>query len=138
MVKGAILQGLRATKIDIEVGLSPGSGMRIVGLPPDAVRGLDDRLRYALESAGYQWPRQALTINLAPAILQKWEAGLGLPLALSILLATGQIRTDLPQPLFAFGEVDSWGRVKGCRGAISIGRMVPDGSVIVSPSEKVF
>lgn len=135
MVKGAVLQGIRAIPIDIEIGLAPGSGIRIIGLPPDAVRGLNDRLCCALESAGYQWPGQTLTINLTPAILQKWEAGLDLPLALSILLATGQIRTDLPQPLFAFGEVDPWGRVKGCGGALSVGRMVPEGAVLVAPRE---
>jgi len=99
MVKGAIPRGIRAIPIDIEVGLGPGSGIKIVGLPRDTVREVDDRLRHALPAAGCRWPQQAVTINLAPAGSQKREAGLDLPLALSILEATEQIKSQLRDPV---------------------------------------
>ncbi len=135
MVKGAILQGIRAIPIDIEIGLAPGSGIRIVGLPRDAVREAHHRLHHALPAAGFVWPDQAVTINLGPAMLQKREAGLDLPLALCILLATGQIKKGLPDPLYAFGELGLDGRVKGCRGALSVGRMVPEGANLIAAKE---
>ncbi len=64
MVKGAILRGIEAIPIDIEIGVSQGVGFKIVGLPADAVKEAGDRLRHALPKAGYQWPRQAVTVNL--------------------------------------------------------------------------
>ncbi len=57
MIKGAILQGIQAIPIDIEVGIVAGAGFKIVGLPRDAVRESDERLRLALPAAGFQWPR---------------------------------------------------------------------------------
>ncbi len=133
MVKGAILHGIRALQIDIEVGLSPGVAFKIVGLPQDVVREAVERLRHALPAAGFQWPRQTVTINLAPAGVRKREAGLDLPLALSVLQATGQLKPQLRTPVFAFGELAFDGRVKGCHGALSVGRMVPEGGTLIAP-----
>lgn len=135
MVKGAILQGIRAIPIDIEVGISRGHGLRIIGLPQDAVREAGERLRHALPAAGYEWPQQELTINMGPAGLKKREAGLDLALALAILQATGQINTRLPEPVYAFGELALNGRVKVCHGALSVGRMVPEGAILIAPKE---
>ena len=133
MVRGAILEGIRATPIEIQVGVSQGAGFKIVGLLADAVREAADRLRVALPSAGYQWPQQAITINLAPAGIKKREAGLNLPLALSILEATGQLETQLAQPVYAFGELALDGGVRRCPGVLSVGRIVPEGGVLVGP-----
>jgi magnesium chelatase family protein len=135
MVKGAILRGIRATPIDIEVGLSRGTGIKIVGLPKEAVRESVDRLRHALPSAGFVCPQQAITINLAPAGLQKREAGLDLALALSLLLETGQIKAQPAGPVYAFGELALDGRVKICKGALSVGKMVPEGAILIAPKE---
>jgi len=135
MVKGAILRGIRAIPIDIEIGLGLGGGIKIVGLPKDAVREADDRLRHSIPASGYQWPHQAVTVNLAPAGLQKREVGLDLPLALSVLLATGQIKKQFLEPVYAFGELALDGRVKVCRGALSVGRMVPEGAILIAPKE---
>ncbi len=133
MVRGAILQGIRAIPIEIQVGVSQGAGFKVVGLAADAVREAADRLRVALPRAGYQWPQQAITINLAPAGIKKREAGLDLPIALSILEATGQLEIQLPQPVYAFGELALDGGVRRCPGVLSVGRIVPEGAALLGP-----
>ncbi len=67
--------------------------------------------------------------------MQKRDAGLDLPLALSILQETGQIRSQLRGPVYAFGELALDGRVRNCRGAVSVGKMVPKGAILIAPRE---
>jgi magnesium chelatase family protein len=134
-MRGAILQGIRAIPIDIEVGVSPGAGFKVIGLPRDAVKEAGDRLRHALPAAGFAWPEQSLTVNLAPANLQKREAGLDLPLALAILEASGQLVRQINAPVYAFGELALDGRVKGCSGALSVARIVPEGALMLGAAE---
>ncbi len=73
--------------------------------------------------------------SLAPAGIKKRESGLDLPLALAILRATGQINGEISEPAFAFGELGLDGRVKGCRGALSVGKIVPDGGLLIASKE---
>jgi len=134
MIKGAIIRGISAIPIDIEVGVSRGRGLKIIGLPVDAVREADKRVTHAIPAAGFMWPDQSVIVNLSPAELKKREAGLDLAIALAILEATGQVRvSEAAEPIFAFGELGVHGDVKGCRGALSVGRMIPEGGTLIAP-----
>lgn len=84
--------GLNAPLIEVEVHVSQGlPSLTIVGLPEAAVRESKDRVRSAIINSGFQFPTKRLTINLAPADLPKDGSRLDLPIALGILIASGQI-----------------------------------------------
>lgn len=86
------LLGLHAPLIEVEVHVSSGMpSLTIVGLPEAAVRESKDRVRSAILNSGFQFPTKRLTINLAPADLPKDGSRLDLPIALGILVASGQL-----------------------------------------------
>ena len=57
-----------------------------------AVKESKDRVFTALKNSGYRWPDGRITINLAPADRRKDGTAFDLPIALGILVATGQLR----------------------------------------------
>ncbi len=84
--------GLHAPLIEVEVHVSQGlPSLTIVGLAEAAVRESKDRVRSAIINSGFQFPTKRLTINLAPADLPKDGSRLDLPIAIGILIASGQL-----------------------------------------------
>jgi magnesium chelatase family protein len=89
------LNGLEATPVDVEAAISLGlPKVTIVGLPDTAVQEARERVRSALQSSGFAFPNQRVTVNLAPADVPKVGSGYDLPIALSVLLAMREI----PEP----------------------------------------
>jgi magnesium chelatase family protein len=77
--------------VDVEVDISSGlPSFATVGLPHGAVREGRERIGAALANAGYAFPLRRITVNLAPADIQKTGSGLDLPIALGVLVASGQ------------------------------------------------
>lgn len=84
--------GIDAPSVSVEVHLGGGlPSLSIVGLPNTAVREARDRVRGALTTSGFEFPRRRITINLAPADLPKDGTRFDLAIALGILAASGQI-----------------------------------------------
>ena len=84
--------GIRAVPVRVEIHLGPGlPGFTMVGLPDTAVRESKDRVRSALINGGFRLPQQRITVNLAPADLPKDGGRFDLPIAVGILLASGQL-----------------------------------------------
>lgn len=84
--------GVDAPLVTVEVHLAGGlPALSIVGLPDTAVREARDRVRGALATSGFEFPRRRITVNLAPADLPKDGARFDLPIALGILAASGQL-----------------------------------------------
>src|SRR5262245_51975268 len=99
--------GLAAPLVRVEVHL--GSGLptfTIVGLPAPAVRESRERVRAALASCGFELPAGRITVNLAPAEIPKDGCRFDLPIALGILVASGQVQLacDLAATEF-YGEL---------------------------------
>jgi len=134
MIRGAVLRGLEALLVDVEVGVRPGSGFHIVGLGRPAVKESRERLRHAIEGSGLQWPRAAITVNLAPADVPKEGTTLDLAIATAILTATGEISANEADSLYLFGELGLEGNLRRSRGALAIARQMPEGSTLVAPS----
>ena len=112
--------GIDAPPVQIEVHLSGGlPGMSIVGLPEAAVRESKDRVRAALLCAQFEMPARRITVNLAPADLPKEGSRFDLPIALGILLASGQLRTDALDEHEFFGELALNGALRGIPGVLS-------------------
>src|SRR5574343_1222514 len=86
------LVGLQAPEVSVEVHLANGlPAFALVGLPDVEVREARDRVRAALQNSGFEFPARRITVNLAPADLPKESGRFDLPIALGILIASGQI-----------------------------------------------
>ncbi len=106
-------RGIEAPEVIVEVHQSNGlPALSIVGLPEKAVQESRDRVHGALLNSHFEFPMQRLTINLAPADLPKEGGRFDLPIALGILIASGQLTlTDLAQYEF-LGELALSGEVR--------------------------
>jgi magnesium chelatase family protein len=114
---GCALWGLETALVTVEVDVANGlPHLAIVGLPDTAVQEARERVRAAIRNAGFEFPLRRVTVNLAPAERRKEGAGFDLPIALAILRATGQLRTD-PDGL-CLGELALDGAVRPVRGTM--------------------
>ncbi|ANF82784.1 magnesium chelatase [Acinetobacter sp. NCu2D-2] len=115
------LLGLHAPLIEVEVHVSQGMpSLTIVGLAEAAVRESKDRVRSAILNSGFQFPTKRLTINLAPADLPKDGSRLDLPIALGILIASGQLPEHCTDGLEFVGELALDGQLRPVTGVLSI------------------
>jgi magnesium chelatase family protein len=112
---------MEALAVSVEVHLANGlPQFTIVGLPDTEVRESKDRVRAALQNAGFKIPNRRVTINLAPADLPKESGRFDLPIALGILAASGQIPgRELDKYEFA-GELSLSGQLRPIRGALAM------------------
>ena len=111
--------GLDAPLVQIEAHLGRGlPGFSIVGLPAPVVRESRERVRSAILNAGYEFPPGRITVNLAPVELAKEGGRYDLPVALALLLASGQLRlrTDLKPE--CYGELGLGGELRPVRGLL--------------------
>lgn len=133
MIRGALVQGITAVAVEVEIAFGPGSAFQIVGLGKPAVQESRERLRHAFAASGFSWPTQSITVNLAPADIPKEGTSLDLAIALGILERDGQIQRMGSQTVYAIGELGLDGNLRPCRGALCIARAIPDGSILVAP-----
>jgi magnesium chelatase family protein len=89
---GAVI-GLDATPIAVEVDYNPKAmtGFTIVGLPDTAVQESRERVRAAVKNCGLEFPMKRYVVNLAPADLRKEGPAYDLPIAVGVLVVTGQL-----------------------------------------------
>ena len=119
--KGAVLVGVEARLIDVEVDQGHGlPTIAAVGLPDLAVREGIDRIRSALRNLRLKLPDGRIVINLAPAEVRKQGAALDLPIAVAILLSSGQIQPFETGGTVLAGELALDGSLRPIRGALSI------------------
>lgn len=86
------LCGLEAVAVRVEAHVGAGlPAFNVVGLPDAGVRESRERVRSAIVSSGFDFPAGRITINLAPADLPKESGRFDLPIALGVLLASGQV-----------------------------------------------
>ena len=121
VLRSRALAGMEALCVSVEVHLANGlPGLTIVGLPDAEVRESKDRVRAALQNAGFEFPARRITVNLAPADLPKESGRFDLPIALGILAASRQIpHAELDQYEFA-GELSLSGELRAVRGALAM------------------
>ncbi len=91
----------------------------LVGLPDSAVKESIDRIRSALSNSGYTLPRTKTTINLAPADIRKEGPAFDLPIALGLLLADDQLRSEDIEDYIVAGELALDGRIRPVKGVLS-------------------
>jgi magnesium chelatase family protein len=119
VVHSRALVGMEAPAVTVEVHLSNGlPALNIVGLPETEVKESKDRVRSAILNSRFEFPARRITVNLAPADLPKEGGRFDLPIALGILVASGQVPArTLAQHEF-IGELALSGELRGVRGAL--------------------
>lgn len=138
------LTGLEALPVRVEVHVGPGlPAFHIVGLADTGVRESRERVRSAIVSSGFEFPAGRITVNLAPADLPKESGRFDLPIALGVLLASGQVAVnrnvpdDLSHYVFA-GELSLTGAVMSVSAplaiALGVARTSP-GQTLILPSQ---
>ncbi len=113
--------GVDARTVEIEVCQSSGSAQfAIVGLPDAAVREAKDRVSTAIGNSGFKKVESCITVNLAPADVKKEGPIYDLPIAVTLLAASGKIRdVDLSEWALV-GELALSGEVRRVRGILPI------------------
>src|SRR5436853_5822649 len=115
------LVGIEAVPVEVEVDASAGLPKTVlVGLPEMAVRESVHRIERALANLGYDRPTGRTIINMAPADLRKDAGGFDLPIALGLLVATGQLLPEHVAGWATTGELALEGSVRAVKGALSI------------------
>ena len=116
------LFGIDALPVDVEVDISPGAMPKtiLVGLAEAAVRESTHRVERALVNSGYVRPIDRIVINLSPADLPKDASSFDLPIALGLLVASGQLTSDIFDKFAAVGELALDGSVRPSKGTLSM------------------
>ncbi len=123
---GAIaLRGLDPTPVRVEAIVNNGlPTTRLIGLPDTACREASERVRSAVGRSGTKWPDTRVTVNLAPANLRKSGGGFDLPIALAVLVASGQLPAEAVAGLYACGELGLDGACRSVPGILAVARGV--------------
>lgn len=125
-VNSCAVVGLDGVLIEVEVDRGDGQpGVVIVGLPDTAVQESRERVRSAIRNSGGKIPTGRITINLAPADIRKAGPTYDLPIAIGMLIASGQILADLEDALVV-GELSLDGQVRHTPGIISMMNMAAE------------
>ena len=119
-VFGSAVFGVDATTITVEVNVDKGVGYHLVGLPDNAIKESNYRIAAALLNNGYKIPGKKITLNLAPADLRKEGSAYDLTLAIGILTASGQIKSDNVEKYIIMGELSLDGSLHPIKGALPI------------------
>ena len=117
----ASIQGMEALPVTVEVDLAPGlPGLQLVGLPDTAIQESRERVRAALRNSGFRGPLVRVIVNLAPADRRKEGPAFDLPIALALLVASGQLDPQKLEGLCCAGELGLDGSLRPCRGILAM------------------
>ena len=119
-VYGSAVFGVEATTITVEVNIDKGIAYHLVGLPDNAIKESSYRISAALNNNNYHLPGKKITINMAPADLRKEGSAYDLSLAIGILAASYQIKSDEIADFMIMGELSLDGSLQPIKGALPI------------------
>jgi magnesium chelatase family protein len=112
--------GIDAVPVTVEVNLSNGIGIHLVGLADAAVKESLLRTITALQTMGFRIPGKKIVINLAPADMHKKGSGYDIPIALGVIAASGQRELPLLGDFLVMGELGLDGTVREIQGTLPI------------------
>ena len=123
-IRSAAVQGIDAYPVTVEVDAANGLPQwTIVGLAAGAVKESRERVGAALVNAGLRLPPRRITVNLAPADVRKDGTAFDLPIALGVLVATGQLAESAVDGRMYLGELGLDGTLRPVRGALPVARL---------------
>ncbi len=123
-IHSAGIIGIDAYNVTVEVDATSGLPQwTIVGLALGAVKESRERVGAALVNSGFTVPPRRITVNLAPADVKKDGTAFDLPIAIGILVATGQLPPESVASRIFVGELGLDGSIRAVKGALSIARL---------------
>ena len=126
-IRSAAVLGIEGYAVTVEVDAAPGlPAWTIVGLPSGSVKESRERVASALVNAGFSLPPRRWTVNLSPADVRKEGTAFDLPVAIGVLVASGQLEPDSVRDLLFAGELGLDGSVRPLRGALPLARTARD------------
>jgi magnesium chelatase family protein len=131
--------GIEGIPLDVEVDIGQGlPAFNIVGLPDAAVQEARERVRAAVKNAGFEFPLQRITVNLAPADVRKEGPIYDLAIAVGVLAASRQLRTSL-EDVALLGELSLDGHVRHVNGVLPLAAMCAQAGIrrVVVPAADV-
>lgn len=132
--KTCAIVGLDGTVVDVEADISPGlPAFHVVGLPDTAVQESRERVRSAIRNSGAEFPMRRITVSLAPADLRKSGPAYDLPIAMGLLISSGQV-PDTLQGSLLLGELGLDGTLRPTPGMlpmVAVGKAAGVKSVFV-------
>lgn len=117
-LRGGSVFGVDAMIIAIEVNILKGTNFHVVGLPDSAIKESQYRIESSIKNNGYDFPRQKVVVNLAPADRKKEGSAFDLPIALGILSTKDEISAHSLEGYVIMGELSLDGTVKPINGAL--------------------
>jgi magnesium chelatase family protein len=117
---GSAVSGIDAKTITIEVDITRGIKFYLVGLPDNAVKESEQRIRAALKNNSYRVPGKQIVINMAPANIRKEGSAYDLPLAIGILAANNEFEDRKLAEYVIMGELSLDGSILPIKGALPI------------------
>lgn len=132
LVPSASLLGIDGHAVTVEVHITGGlPSFTVVGLPDAPCREARDRVRAAIQSSGFEWPRQRITVNLAPPTVRKVGSGLDLAIAVATLVASKQLQQAKIDGLAFLGELGLDGRLRAVPGTICLTEALGDAALVL-------
>lgn len=139
-IRSAAVLGIDAYDVSVEVDCAQGlPQFTVVGLAAGALKESRERVCAAIVNSGFVLPARRVTVNLAPADRRKEGTGFDLPIALGVLVATGQLAPECVARIAAVGELALDGSIRPVRGALPVTRLVAQspGVTLVVPAANV-
>lgn len=119
VIKSASYIGIEGMSVSVEIDIKRGlPAFNMVGLPSATVREAKERVRAAIVNSGFTYPMGRITVNLAPANVKKEGSMFDLPMAVGILIYTGQLKILNFQNVLFIGELSLNGDLKGISGGL--------------------
>lgn len=121
LIQTAAFSGIDGIMVSVEIDITNGlPSFNMVGLADISVKESKERVRSAIVNSGFDFPVNKITVNLAPADIQKVGSQYDLPIAVGILLATNQINSSKIGEFLIMGELSLFGDLKKIKGALPI------------------
>lgn len=117
---GCAIYGITAIPITVEVSIESGVNFLLVGLPDSAVKESQQRIDSALKYNNYRIPGKKVVINMAPADIKKEGSAYDLTIAVGILAASGQIKSEGIEDYLIMGELSLDGSLQPIKGVLPI------------------
>ncbi len=117
-VNASSVHGIDATTIRVEVNVAQGAKFFIVGLADNAVKESQQRIDSALKNNGFSWPGKRIVVNMAPADIRKEGSAFDLSIAIGVLAASDQIKTEKLSDFVMMGELSLDGSLQKVQGVL--------------------
>ena len=137
-VDTAVSCGYDGTLVTAECDITKGlPSLNIVGLANKAISESRERVRSAIVNSGFTFPAKRITINLTPANIAKDGSHLDLAIALSILIASGQLPQQSVESALLVGELGLNGELHGVNGVLCFAECAAntDHDIIIVPHQ---